>query len=130
MEGVLGLSISILSLIFFTALFTVPLRLIFKKWKDSTVGYVSAFVMGIVTVLLSGDINVYFPVGVLSVTVIMGSIIWGVLALIRKMRIRATNQPEKSQTTQDYIICPKCHLEQWSGYQVCQKCNTLLQAKK
>jgi hypothetical protein len=122
--------LSLLSVIIFTALFTVPLRLIFKKWKDSTVGYVSAFVMGIVTVLLSGDINAFFPVRVLTLTVIMGSIIWGVLALIRKMRIKATNQPEKSQTTQDYIICPKCKLEQWSGYTVCQKCNTPLKKSK
>jgi hypothetical protein len=126
-EAFMEILLMIVGVIMIAGLFTIPLRLIFRKWKDSTIGYLSGFLIGVFTVIVSGEaINVFFPIRILTITIIIGSLIWGVLILIRKMKRGVSKEPEKSTTTQDYVICPKCKLEQWSGYTVCQKCNTPL----
>jgi hypothetical protein len=44
--------------------------------------------------------------------------------LVRKTD--TTSRTKISANSVDYLICPKCQLEQWQGYSSCQKCETPL----
>src|SRR3990170_3725183 len=122
MEILLGIP----SILLMGAIVGIPIRLIFRKWKDSTVAYITAGILGTVSVILGGPPPIpIFALRLLTVTIIVGTLFWGCLALFR--RIFKIQPPiQQSKTTQDYIICPKCGLEQWNGYKNCQKCGSKL----
>jgi hypothetical protein len=76
------------------------------KGREPFSGFVQGFIAGL---LLS-------PIGL--------AIIWAIFLT------RPSNLPKVPQSGSDYTICSKCGLEQWNGYDNCQKCGTPLHKYK
>ena len=117
---------SVVSILLMGAIVGIPMRFIFKKWKDSTIAYITAGILGIISGILDNPPSVpIFALRFLTVTIIVGTLFWGCLALFKRI-YKNKSSIQQSKTTQDYIICPKCGLEQWNGYKICQKCGFTL----
>ena len=115
--------LSLASILIMGAIVGLPLRLIFRKWKDSTVAYLTAAILGTIVNLVSGAPSLpIFILRLVTVTFIVGTLYWASIALFRKI-LRVQPAVQQSKTSGDYVICPQCGLEQWKGYDLCQKCN-------
>jgi len=110
------------SIMLIGAIVGIPIRLIFRKWKDSTVAYSTAGILSAIAAILDSPPSIpIFFLRFFTGIIIVGTIYWGCLALFNRM-FHNQSTIRESRTTKDYIICPKCGLEQWNGYSNCQKC--------
>jgi hypothetical protein len=116
----------IFGIIFLGIIVGLPLRLIFRNWKDSTIAYLTAGILCVIVLFFKGSSQSPLSiVDVITGTLIAGTGFWGLMALYRKI-FKISQPVRKSKSSEGYVICPKCGLEQWNGYQNCQKCGCKL----
>jgi hypothetical protein len=116
-EYVAGAFCFLLPQILLIALITYKFRL-----NKPLICYGVACISYIVINLLSGGLSLESLFSIPFGTLILGSIYWGGVSLITNIVIKHKGTVQISETSKDYVFCPKCGLEQWKGYANCQKC--------
>lgn len=112
------------------------LHIVFQKLNEYWLAYISAGIAGVIVAIVSNPPTVLsLLILLLPGTFLMGTIFWVCWRLIRSiLKMEKTDQLPDQQVEQqfigqnkpsdDYIVCPKCGLEQTTSNNYCPRCGS------